>query len=92
MRRRRAGAAARRTGNACVDDAPFAYVGVFKAHVSVGFFRGSELPDPAGLLEGSGRHMRHTRLRPGQAIDETALAVLVVAAHEDIRVRLARGD
>lgn len=76
----------------CVDDAPFAYVGVFRAHVSVGFFRGSELPDPAGLLEGSGRHMRHTRLRPGQAIDETALAALVVAAHEDIRVRLARGD
>ncbi|MBW8771651.1 MAG: DUF1801 domain-containing protein, partial [Gemmatimonadetes bacterium] len=47
---------------ACVGDAPFAYVGIFKAHVSVGFFQGASLPDPARLLAGSGRYMRHVRL------------------------------
>lgn len=76
----------------CVGDAPFAYVGVFKAHVNVGFFRGTDLPDPKGLLEGSGRHMRHVKLRPGQTIDEAALEALVRLAHLDIRQRLARDD
>jgi hypothetical protein len=51
---------------ACVDDAPFAYVRVFRPHVSIGFFYGSTLDDPARLLEGDGKRMRHTKLRPGQ--------------------------
>ncbi|MDO9316736.1 MAG: hypothetical protein Q7V56_00865 [Gammaproteobacteria bacterium] len=46
---------------ACVNDAAFAYVGVLKAHVNVGFFNGTELTAPAGLLEGSGRFMRHVK-------------------------------
>ena len=39
---------------ACVIDGAFAYVNAFRDHVNVGFFRGTELEDPAGLLEGSG--------------------------------------
>ncbi|MEQ8565894.1 MAG: DUF1801 domain-containing protein [Deltaproteobacteria bacterium] len=58
---------------ACVGDAPFAYVNTFKAHVNVGFFRGTELSDPAGLLEGTGKFMRHVKLRPERPIDEGAL-------------------
>jgi hypothetical protein len=38
-----------------VGDAPFGYVNVFKAHVSVGFLLGAELDDPTGLLRGTGR-------------------------------------
>ena len=38
---------------ACVGDAAFAYVNAFRAHVNVGFFRGAEITDPAGLLEGT---------------------------------------
>jgi len=34
---------------ACVDDAPFGYVNVFKAHINVGFFFGAQLEDPTGL-------------------------------------------
>src|SRR5437762_3581871 len=30
----------------CIEDAPFGYVGVFRAHVNVGFFYGAELEDP----------------------------------------------
>jgi hypothetical protein len=73
---------------ACVGDAGFAYVGAFKAHVNVGFFRGAGLADPKGLLEGTGKFMRHVKLRPDQPVDETALAQLIEAAYCDIRKRL----
>jgi hypothetical protein len=72
----------------CVDDAAFAYVNVFKAHVNVGFFLGSELPDPAGLLEGSGRRMRHVKLKPGAVLDSAALHALIHAAYADVKWRL----
>jgi hypothetical protein len=72
---------------ACVGDVPFAYVGVYTAHVSVGFFHGASLPDPAGLLEGSGRYMRHVKLTPGVTIDEPALSALIAAAYRDVGMR-----
>lgn len=71
---------------ACVADAAFAYVNAFSAHAAVGFFHGSSLPDPAGLLEGSGKRMRHVKLRPGADMDEDALRALLVEAHERMRV------
>jgi hypothetical protein len=73
----------------CVHDAPFASVGSYTAHVSVGFFHGAFLPDPAGLLRGTGKHMRHVRLQPGQAVDSAALEALIHAAYRDILRRLA---
>jgi len=73
---------------ACVGDAPFAYVGVYKGHVSVGFFYGANLPGRASLLEGAGRHMRHVKLKPGAAFDESALEALITAAYSDVRTRL----
>jgi len=73
---------------ACVADAPFGYVNVFRAHVNVGFFLGAELPDPAGLLQGSGRQMRHVKLRPGEDFDDAALRALIEAAYLDIKSRL----
>ena len=72
----------------CVADAAFAYVNAFKAHVNVGFFRGAELADPVGLLEGTGRFMRHVKLRPGGIVDATALAKLVRAAYIDMKERV----
>ena len=73
---------------ACVEDAPFAYVNAFTAHASVGFFRGASLPDPAGLLEGGGKRMRHVKLRPGERVDVDALNALIDAAYHDIRQRV----
>jgi hypothetical protein len=72
----------------CVDGAPFAYVGAFTAHVNVGFFHGAALADPARLLEGAGRSMRHVKVRPGRPLDETALAALITAAYRDVVVRV----
>jgi hypothetical protein len=73
---------------ACVGDAPFGYVNVFKAHVDVGFFYGAELDDPQGLLEGTGRRMRHVKVKPGADSNAAALSVLITAAYADIKSRL----
>ena len=72
----------------CIGDAPFGYVNTFTSHVNVGFFYGAFLQDPFGLLEGSGKRMRHVKLRPGAAIDEVALDRLIKTAHADLKVRL----
>lgn len=72
----------------CVQDAAFGYVNAFKAHVNVGFFNGAALPDPARLLIGDGKRMRHVKLRPDQAIDAEALDGLIAAAYADVRARL----
>lgn len=76
---------------ACVADAPFAYVNAFTSHVNVGFFHGADLPDPARVLEGTGKRMRHVKLRPGMGIDSAALGKLIAHAYADIKARLASG-
>ena len=73
---------------ACVEDAPFGYVNSFKSHVNVGFFNGASLEDPAGLLEGSGKRMRHVKLIPSREVNAAALGGLVDAAYVDIKARL----
>ncbi len=73
---------------ACVGDAAFGYVDAFSAHVNVGFFFGAALDDPAGLLEGAGKRMRHVKLRWAQPVNADALSELIVAAYRDIRLRL----
>ena len=76
---------------ACVADAAFGYVNAFKAHVNVGFFRGAEIADPAGLLEGTGKFMRHVKLRPGCDVNATALRKLIETAYTDMKGRLKAG-
>ena len=75
---------------ACVADAPFGYVNAFTAHVNVGFFQGAELPDPSRLLEGTGKRMRHVKLRPGASTDSASLGRLIDHAYADIKARQAR--
>jgi hypothetical protein len=77
---------------ACVGDAAFAYVNVFTAHCNVGFFQGASLADPAGLLEGTGKFMRHVKLRPGRKVDAAALRGLIVAAYREMAARVAAGE
>jgi hypothetical protein len=76
---------------ACLGDAPFGYVNVFTAHVNVGFFHGAALPDPAGLLQGAGKFMRHVKLRPGTAANAAAVSRLIDAAYSDIKARVENG-
>jgi hypothetical protein len=73
---------------ACVADAAFGYVNAFTAHVNVGFFNGAEIADPESLLEGTGKFMRHVKLRPEDDVDATALTKLIETAYSDVKERL----
>src|ERR1700689_2514518 len=73
---------------ACLGDAPFGYVNVFTSHLNVGFFHGAALPDPARLLQGTGKFMRHVKLRPGTASNAAALSRLIDSAYSDIKARV----
>jgi len=73
---------------ACIGDAAFGYINVFTAHVNVGFFRGAEIADPHGLLEGTGKLMRHVKLKPGHTMGPAALTYLIAAAHADMQDRV----
>ena len=70
---------------ACVGDAAFAYVDAFRSHVNVGFFRGAKLADPHGLLEGTGKFMRHVKLRPEREVNAAVLRGLIETAYVDIK-------
>ena len=76
---------------ACLGDAPFGYVNVFTSHVNVGFFQGAALRDPARLLQGTGRRMRHVKLRAGTAVNAAALSKLIEMAYSDIKARVENG-
>lgn len=73
---------------ACVSDAAFAYVNAFKSHVNVGFFQGAELDDPDGLLEGTGKFMRHVKIKPDSIVNKSALISLIQSAYEDMKRRI----
>jgi len=73
---------------ACLGDVPFGYVNVFTSHVNVGFFQGAALPDPTHLLQGSGKFMRHVKLKPGTPTDAASLRKLIETAYSDIKARV----
>ena len=73
---------------ACIGDIPFAYVNVFKAHANVGFYLGADLPDPKRLLVGTGKRMRHVKVKPGEKLDSAALSALIRAAYLDVKSRI----
>ena len=71
-------------GNGCWigSQGPVAYVYSDTEYVQFGFFNGSSLKDPKGLLEGKGQYVRHIKVRHPSAIDESEFAVLLrQAAH-----------
>jgi hypothetical protein len=39
------------------------YISGHKAHANLGFARGASLPDPEGLIEGTGKNLRHVKVR-----------------------------
>jgi hypothetical protein len=76
---------------ACLGDAPFGYVNIFTSHVNVGFFQGAALPDPAHLLQGTGKFMRHVKLRPETATNAPSLSRLIDTAYSEIKARVENG-
>lgn len=56
------------------------YVAPFKAHVNIGFLRGTSLPDPDQLLEGTGDNLRHVKIKRAEDLQKPALRQLLHAA------------
>jgi hypothetical protein len=76
---------------ACLGAAAFGYVNVFTSHVNIGFFQGTALQDPAHLLQGTGKFMRHVKLKPGTGEKSAALRRLIEAAYTEIKERVEQG-
>jgi hypothetical protein len=58
----------------------FAYIQANKAHINLGFAKGALLPDPQGLLEGTGKELRHVKIRSAEQVNPTHLLPLIQAA------------
>ena len=53
---------------------------VGKQHVTLGFAQGTSLPDPAGLLEGTGKNLRHVKLKTADQVSNPHLENLIIEA------------
>ena len=58
---------------------------------NIDIFHGAALPDPARLLQGTGKFMRHVKLRPGSSTNPAELRRLIEAAYSDIKARVEHG-
>ena len=68
---------------------PIAWLRGSAKHLSFGFWRGADMHDPAGILEGDGTRMRHLKISDGSKLDEDAVGHLV---HQAVRLNAERGD
>ena len=58
------------------------------AYVNLGFYHGVGLPDPEGLLEGTGKKMRHVKVRSVEEAESPAVRDLIAAALAERRSAL----
>jgi hypothetical protein len=68
-------------------DGPLCCFMVGKEHVTFAFMRGAALPDPQNLLEGTGKGVRHVKLRSVADVKRPAVKTLIANA-----ARLNRED
>jgi hypothetical protein len=58
----------------------FSWLAPVSKHLTFGFYYGAELPDPEGLLEGTGKLLRHVKIRSEQDLAKPALRELLERA------------
>jgi hypothetical protein len=68
---------------------PMCWIKAHKGHVTLGFWRGMQLPSASGLIEGSGDKMGHIKLRSQADLKPAVLKRLV---REAVQVNRERGD
>lgn len=69
----------------------YAYVMPHKNWVNLGFYQGAVLADPAGILEGSGKKLRHVKVRSVEDAGRPEVRALVEEALVERRQALGRG-
>ena len=60
----------------------FCHVVAYSTHVNLGFNRGAELPDPARILKGTGKAIRHMTIRSHEDLDSPVIRRYLQAAIE----------
>jgi hypothetical protein len=68
----------------------YAYIMPKKGYVNLGFYNGAALADPAGLIEGTGKRLRHVKVYSSEDADRPELRRLIEAAREERRETLDR--
>ena len=63
----------------------YAYILPYTDWVNLGFYQGANLPDPEGLLEGTGAKLRHVKVRDIASADTPAIRALIQSAHDERR-------
>lgn len=66
----------------------YCYIGVYKGHVNLGFYYGVALPDEDGLLEGSGKKLRHVKVRTPEDVAHAGLRRLLEGAVTERKLAL----
>lgn len=61
-------------------EGPLVFMRSAKKHLTFGFWRGVELDDPEGQLEGSGEKMKHLKIKSPDALDRDMIAKLIQQA------------
>ncbi len=60
-----------------LDATPIVSIEGFKAHVNLKFFKGAALHDRAGILEGTGKGVRHAKFRSPEDVTEAKIRPLI---------------
>lgn len=63
------------------------YLAPYPKHVNLGFLMGTSLPDPDRLLKGTGKTLRHIKIRQGSDLDKAGVREVVEAAWEEAVAR-----
>ena len=67
------------------------YVAPQRDRVNLGFWHGADVPDPEGLLEGTGKRLRHVKVRSVAEAERPAVRALIEAALAERRAALGEG-
>ena len=70
----------------------FCYLGIYQNHVNLGFYYGAELVDPEDLLEGTGKKLRHVKVRNVAEIEQSSLRDLLIQSLEERKSALGLDD
>ena len=68
----------------------YVYILPYTSWVNLGFYRGADLPDPEGLLEGTGKKLRHAKIRAVTEADNPSIHTLIKAALEERKQALGK--
>ena len=61
----------------------FCYIGAHREHVNLGFYYGTELPNPEGILEGTGKKLRHIKVREVEEVAQPTLRQMIKSSLEE---------